>query len=139
MSSVPVMDASTLQELVEQYKLTNINQQVSAVHLEAISRTCIEKWKSLPPYLGLDTTVADDIDKSEKEPAEKRYDFLKKWKQCKGSGATYRQLINALLRIDCRDDAECVCKMLDSQPQLLTSSATVLSLQNTGISSPFPS
>lgn len=88
------------------------NQQVSDGHLEEISRSCCEQWKSLPPYLGLETIVASDIDKSPKEEGEKRHDFFKKWKKVKGFAATYGKLIDALLAIKCRGDAEKVYKIM---------------------------
>ena len=43
---------------------------------------------------------------------EKRATFFAKWKEAKGSDATYKALISALLEIGCAEDAECVCKLL---------------------------
>ena len=99
---------------MSQYGLTEgqCNQQVSEAHLEELSRSGCKQWKSLPPYLKLETIVAEDIDKSQKEERDKRYDFLLTWKDIEGSNATYRQLITALLKIKCRQDAEKLCEML---------------------------
>ena len=62
--------------------------------------------------------MAEDIDKSQKGAREKRHDFLLTWKEMEGSSATYSQLITALLKIKCRQDAEKLCEMLkQSVPQ----------------------
>ena len=56
--------------------------------------------------------MAEDIDKSQKGERENRHEFLLIWKEMEGSGATYKQLITALLKIKCRQDAEKLCEML---------------------------
>ena len=67
----------------------------------------------MPPQLEVETIEAEDIDKSCKgEEREKRHKFLLKWKGIKGSKATYRQLITALLKMKCGEEAEKVCKVL---------------------------
>lgn len=91
--------------------------QISDDHLEKISRSCCEKWKSLPAHLELDTIVASDIDKKQKDEEEKRHDFFKKWKRTKGSAATYGKLISALEKIDCKDDAEKVHKIMSTKTE----------------------
>lgn len=99
---------------MKQYELSDgdCNQQVTDDHLELISRSSCKQWKSLPSHLGMDTIAADDIDKGQKEEREKRHDFFLKWKETKGSQATYKQLITALLKIKCTQDAEGVCEVL---------------------------
>ena len=89
--------------------------QVSDEHLETISRSCCEKWKSLPAHLELETIVASDIDKKQKDEDEKRHDFFKKWKLTKGSAATYGKLISALEKINCMDDAEKVRQFMGTK------------------------
>ena len=121
-------------QLMSCYELTegHYNQQVSDTHLEKLSRSGCKQWKSLPPYLKLETIVAEDIDKSQKGEREKRYDFLLQWKEIEGSSATYRQLIIALLKIKCRQDAEKLCEMLKkpvSKPQLPTATGGASSHQ----------
>ena len=71
--------------------------------------------------------MAEDIDKSQKVEREKRHDFLLKWKDVEGSDATYGQLIAALLKIKCTQDAEKLSEMLKqsvSQSELSTAIAT---------------
>ena len=101
-------------QLMSLYGLTeeHHNQQVSNIHLQELTCSGCERWKFLPPYLELENIVADDIDKSHEDPGTKRYKFLLKWKDMKGFQATYRQLINALLKTKCRQDGEKLCEML---------------------------
>ena len=101
-------------QLMGQYGLTEeyYNLPVKYTHLQKLSRSGCEKWKSLPPYLELENIVATDIDMSQKKAEEKRYDFFLQWKVIKGLTATYKWLISALLKIKCRQDAERLCKML---------------------------
>ena len=105
-----------LTSAIKKFDLTekDANRQVSDEHIESFSRSHGRKWKSLPPYLGLNSIVADDIDRTTSKEDEKRHDFFKEWKQRKGSSATYGKLISALLKIECREDAESLCKMLQS-------------------------
>ena len=74
--------------------------------------------------------MAEDIDKSQKGEREKRHDFLLKWKDEEGSDATYGQLITALLKIKCTQDAEKLSEMLKqsvSQSELSTATASTTS------------
>ena len=59
----------------------------------------------------MERIVADDIDRKSVED-EKRRDFLLKWTEEKGSKATYKVLISALLKIKCDKEAEGVCKLI---------------------------
>ena len=130
MSSLYEEKSSTFLQLMSQYRLTErqYNKQVSDIHLEKLSRSGCKQWKSLPPHLKLEAIVAEDIDKSQKGEREKRHEFLLTWKDMEGSGATYKQLITALLKIKCRQDAEKLCEMLkksaQSQLAIATNSAT---------------
>ena len=74
-------------------------KQISDSHIAEIH---CSKWRCLPPYLGMKTSDARDIDT-----------FFKKWKHTKGPAATYRQLTEALLRIHYGfQDAERVCELI---------------------------
>ena len=102
--------------MIEHFELseTDINQQISDCDVEEISNSFCEKWRSLPPYLEMETIVAKDIDRDHSgcDECEKRCSLLKKWKKLKGQKATYKCLISALLRMKCRDEAEGVCRLL---------------------------
>jgi hypothetical protein len=107
---------SELSYVTEHYQLSeaDCNLQVTDVHVEKISSSYCEKWRSLPPYLKMEAIVAKDIDREHpgSDESEKRGSFFKKWKETRGLEATYRSLINALLETKCRGDAEGVCELL---------------------------
>lgn len=128
MSSVVDPNSTEWSHLVERFQLTeeNCDRQVSDSHLEDISRSFCSRWRSLHSYLELEDLVVRDIDREHKEEEEKRNDFFFAWKQKKGSHATYRKLICALLKIEYRNDAEKVCKLLmrPVSPQQASSSAS---------------
>ena len=105
-----------MSSLVEHFEIpdADANRQVSDCHIEEISNTFCEKWRSLPPYLEMETIVAKDIDRDHPgcDECEKRCSFLKKWKKMRGMKATYKSLIKALLDTKCREEAEGVCRLL---------------------------
>ncbi len=101
----------TVNYLMERYSLTEdkCSQPISDYHLNKIH---CSKWKQLPCYLGLDKIVAGDVSRDCATEEEKRFEFFSKWKETRGSDATYKSLISALLDCQCREDAESVCKLL---------------------------
>ena len=100
-------------------------QQISDSHIGAIY---CSKWRCLPPYLGMKTSDARDIDKGPSNEEEKMHTFFMKWKHTKGPAATYRQLTEAFLRIHYGfQDAERVCELIKLPLQ------HVLRLQAAGI------
>ena len=80
-----------MSSLVEHFEIpdADANRQVSDCHIEEISNTFCEKWRSLPPYLEMETIVAKDIDRDHPgcDECEKRCSFLKKWKKMRGMKA----------------------------------------------------
>ena len=114
MSDASEHELPSFPDLIERYGLTegDCDKPVTDYHLGLISRSCCDEWKFLPPYIGLETIVAEDIDKSQKSEREKRKDFFLQWKSTIGSRATYKLLITALLKMKCGQDAEKVCKTL---------------------------
>ena len=84
----------------------DISKKVNVSHLEFTSRSCYKQWKSLPPILGLQSSV---IDKTPKDEKIKCFSFLLSWMTTKGSGATHKQLLTALLKINCEEAAEMLC------------------------------
>ena len=101
-------------ELLWQFKLTeeDSKEQISDPHLEEISRTSSKEWRSLPSHLELPDTTVGDIERDSQKEDERRNNFFFTWKHKKGTRATYRKLVHALLKIDCRGDAEKVCELL---------------------------
>lgn len=108
------MAEATTSSLLELYQLKekDCNQQISSLHLNEISLNYCQKWRFLPARLKLKDIVADDISRGPGNEEDKRYTFFLKWKQIKGSEATYKRLISALLEIKCKQDAEGVCRLL---------------------------
>jgi transcriptional regulator of NAD metabolism len=90
------------------------NSEVSDLHLGDISRSYCYRWRDLRALLHMERIVARSIDRMCIHEDEKRAAFFDKWKEVKGSGATYKVLISALLGIDCRADAEGVCRLLQT-------------------------
>ena len=108
------------EELIERYGLSEetCDCKISDAHLVDISRSHCRRWRDLPSRLDMDTIVVDDLDKNPILVDEdmKRSSFFSKWKEAKGSAATYRALIRALLQIKCVEDAEGVCELLKNSP-----------------------
>ena len=102
--------------LMDQMKLAEecYNSPVSTQHLGDISSSHCGQWRKLPSRLGLSTIIVDDICRKPVDEDEKRASFFTKWKEAKGSGATYKTLLSALLGIGCVDDAESVCKIMQN-------------------------
>ena len=84
----------------------SLSERVSDAHLEDIARSCCSGWRSLPSRLEMRKIVVEDIDRLQVSEEEKRLEFFKRWKREKGSEATYKKLIDALVEINCREDAE---------------------------------
>ena len=120
----PGQVSEVVQQLLEQYGLTetDCSKLISDTHLDSISHSCCAggAWKGLTTHLEMDRAVAKDIDRRNAEDGEKRNIFLHKWRQMKGSKATYTKLVSAMLKIEHKLDAEKVLKLL----QVSTSSST---------------
>ena len=114
---VRVMATSAV-KLLEQYGLCEeeCNGKVTDEHLLTISRSYCKKWRSLYPYLDMkriDVAIAEHDGNGEEN---ERLKFLEIWKAVKGCDATYKKLIDALLKVECRNDAEGVCELLKTSP-----------------------
>ncbi len=94
------------------------NQKVSDVHMVEISRCYCKRWKLLCPYLDLEGIIVNDMELVSGSEGEKRRAFFAAWRERKGSDATYRRLLYALLKTGCREDAEEICKLLKSVDSL---------------------
>ena len=107
---------AALKELLSHHGLTeeDCKKPVSDLHLSSISLKCCKDWRLLPSLLGLESIVSSDVERKPTavDEREKRYEFLKEWKQRKGYEATYRNLILALVEIDCKEDAGRVCDIM---------------------------
>lgn len=110
-----VLAERSFSSLLEQYQLTEeeCSRRVSRRHLE-FSTWC--QWRDLPPYLEMDAFIAEDIDHRPINEDDKRCAFFVKWRDVKGSGATYGKLITSLLKIRGWEYAERLCEMLQDSP-----------------------
>ena len=101
-------------DLMKYYGVTenDCNCKIEDVHLQIISSTLCKHWKKLPAHLNTPSIKISDIERDFKTEEERRSAFFSQWRDRDGSAATYKRLIAALLDIDCRDDAEGVCKLL---------------------------
>ena len=72
----------------------------------------IEKWKPLGRRLKLESSELEALHKDNEEWSEKAFAMLMKWKQKKGSDATYRCLYDALCHdlVNRKDLAEEFCR-----------------------------
>ena len=100
--------------LREAYELTEEDcaRTIEDIDLESISHSHCKDWRKLPTHLEMSKIVINDIDKSQGSEEVKRSDFFSRWKDIRGSDATYKQLVIALLEVNCRQDAEDVLKIL---------------------------
>jgi hypothetical protein len=105
---------SDLSSVLNDFKISEADSklQISDYHLQKISRSYCEDWRKLPIFLGIEAIVVKDIDRENKSEYEKRSSFFEIWKKMRGRQATYRSLINGLLEIKSRIDAESVCRLL---------------------------
>ena len=115
------------------------NKQISDAHLERLSSKCCDEWRNLTSHLEMDSIVKRDIDRKCVSERQKRLDYFTEWKDQKGSAATYKSLTKALLKIDCRDDAEYVYQLSQSSGSHSTSPAqTTSDVANTSPSQATP-
>lgn len=108
---------STLQLFQLSLNDDSIMLPVSHSHLQDISKSHCLKWRYLPVALEMKNpkAIVNDIERGGKPESEMRADFFSEWQSEKGSDASYKWLINALLEINCKGDAEHVCALVKEQ------------------------
>ena len=130
-----------LPDLLQEMNLMaeDCKQMITDIHISEISSRSCKEWKWLGPHLICNNSdiVVNDIDSKAIEEKEKRLKFLQKWVDQEGSGATYYKLIDALLKIPNKKDAEFVCRLVKQNPVKSSSedvdSSNGLDLPDTGI------
>lgn len=86
---------------------------VSESHMGHLSSSMHSKWRLVAPQLRLKDVVPSIEGTSEARSEEEKAKLLLiLWRRRRGNEATYKSLIEALLKADCRSDAEYVCQML---------------------------
>ena len=103
--------AISLQDLIKRFQLSDdlLDASLSDEHVRDVSRI-IADHKILGPELGLTSAEMTAINQ---QPLEhQRFAMLEKWKQKFDWTATYRKIIEALLRCSRADLARQVCELL---------------------------
>ena len=105
------MAGITLDDCIEQFGLDDevLGTKCSEEHILAVSSFL--NWKGVAPYLELTDSEVEAVDSDGKDEADKQHTTLKKWKSKFAFKATYRNLIQALLKSGKGDHAEEVCKL----------------------------
>ena len=105
--------ATSLQDLIEKYHLTShqLDKEVSEEHLMDVS-WIIADHETVGPALELSDVEMTAVDADARTQQLKKMKMLKTWKQKFAWKATYRRLIEALLRCHRGGDAQKVCELL---------------------------
>ena len=104
-------------ELVQHCQLMDehvLDERVTSDRFHEVSCS-LSEWRSLAPILGITQQVVEDIERDYREEERKRSVFLKKWTQKFSVRATYRGLIEALLKIERGDDALKICELFQGE------------------------
>ena len=101
----------TLEDLIARSGVKNINKECTDEDILAFGDFC-DPWQLVGVFLGLDTAQLSAIDEDNRTVSLKRLGTLQKWKSRFAFNATYRVLINALLRCGKADRALKVCQIL---------------------------
>lgn len=90
-------------------------RQVSYGHSQEIAVAHCRQWMWLPVRLDMENPqiVKEDIEREYQGARERTQRFFNAWREQKGKEATYKVLINALLHINRKADAEFVCQLLE--------------------------
>jgi hypothetical protein len=106
----------TTRDLMNTYDLSEdyCTKEISNVHA---SDVCLllhgcSKWQLMVPILGMKEDEVSDTKHALLSEDERRQNFILKWRKKHGCEATFKALINALIKIECHEDAEEVCKFL---------------------------
>ena len=106
------MAAITLEELLKKVGVCceKFNDSISDEHLLEIS-TFLTSWRTVAPFLKIESNNLEAIEQ-EKDEQVKRLKVLQKWKGIFGFTATYRKLVEVLLKLAQADIAQKVCELL---------------------------
>ena len=100
------MGTVTLEDLVKHFDLSDesLNRECTDEHITDLSQYL--DWKILASYLELTEPEVDEVDSDGKNEQEKRLKALQKWKRKSAFKATYKKLIQALLKSGRADHAQ---------------------------------
>lgn len=107
------MAAISLQDLTAKFPPSQdrLDEEVSEEHLRVMSRIIVDH-ETVGLELGLTVPELAEINHDATTLERQKMYMLRKWKQKFALKATYRQLIEALLRCCRGEDAQNVCKLL---------------------------
>ena len=110
------MSGVTLDELLENVGITHmqLKKKCTNEHLHGIALS-LKSWRTLAPHLGLSSDEVEVVDRDAHSEKERRQKCLESWKAKFAFAATYRVLVEALLKNGNADQAEEVCRLLVSQ------------------------
>ena len=91
-----------------------LDAQVTSDRFHEVSCS-LSQWRRLAPILGISQGVVEDIEMDYRDEERKRSGFLVKWTQEFSVLATYRRLIEALLKIKRTDDALKICELFKGE------------------------
>ena len=91
-----------------------LDSQVNDIHLALIARD-LKRWEELAPLLGLTEAQEEEVRGTFRDYGDQKREALRRWRQIKGSDATYRQLIITLCRIENVELADKVATMVMPQ------------------------
>ena len=75
----------------------------------------LESWREVAPHLGLSSAQLEAIERDARSEQEKRLKILESWEAAFAFKATYRVLVEVLLKISRANLAEKVCRLLVQQ------------------------
>ena len=114
LSAPPTLDYLVNEIGVPRKKL---NKPCSDEHLLDIAPE-LACWVDLSPYLGLKEDEVEAIRSESRTERGKRLKCLREWKNKNGMKATYKALIEALLKCNMASHAEKVCRLLAANPEM---------------------
>ena len=89
---------TTIEELIEKVKIRKeiLDRECSDRDLTALTQFC-DNWRLIGHHLGLEKYL-NDINRDNASEEEKRFALLRRWKQVFDFRATYRMLVEALMK-----------------------------------------
>ena len=106
-----ILTTSTLKSTLPLSPLDLLDSPCSVAHLLIVAKKGKFDWKVVGRRL-LDPQDIDDIDRDERSEQSKRDTMLLRWKELKGSCATYKALMGVFEEIGNHHGAEMVKKLI---------------------------
>ena len=101
----------TLEQLIVKYGVKNIDTECTDDDILSLGDLC-DPWNLVGRHLGLTESQLSAIDEDNLKVDLKRLGVLHKWRSLNAFQATYRKLVEALLRCGKVDKALKVCQAL---------------------------